>query len=203
MSKIKNFIASAMAALVLCSTDANAGGAAEVEVTNKDTTIDARLSYDVNNTLNIFGRTRLSIDYEGNTSQLGVVDLNFSLDKGFSALVEAHYLSNRGVIPRFGFGYFTNYKSFSVYCNALASLQDSPDAELYTVVKFRPKLSKTITLIADSELILGFDKDINYFIERVWAGVDFGVYSVGAYQQSFITLEDQVITGGAFFRLEY
>ena len=154
MSKIKNLIVAALAALTLYSTDATANpkAALEAEVTNKDTTIDARLSYDVNDKVNLFGRTRLTIDYEGNTNQLGVVDVNFNLPKGFSAIGEAHWVSKRGVVPRIGFGYFNNYKDFSAYCNAVASLQESPDAEVYAVLKFRPELTKGIKLIKTSKI---------------------------------------------------
>jgi hypothetical protein len=176
-NKVKQKIKKGLATLALAATlafpfSAKAGGNVELMVGNKAHTLDVKLFSNVAKDTGLLARTRVGVDYEGNSSALTFLDIYQSLGKGFSAALVPQYTPDKGLVVMLGPQYIGKWKDLSTIILLAASLEDNPNYNLITSTSYKPKLTSELNLVTQLETTNIFNNQGHVFsTERVRLGL--------------------------------
>ncbi len=159
---------------ILTAGEAHAGSV-EVMAGTQATTLDAKLSGPIAGDAGFFLRSRTTAAYDGTVSAFELVDITYSLRKGFDAVAEVQMTSS--VMPRAGVQYYHNFGSVAMY--SLVTV-DTHYAELTAFVQYMPKIKDNVNGFAKVETIqdVGLDGYI-WGTERAHLGIDVKGYKAG------------------------
>ncbi|MFH1520176.1 MAG: hypothetical protein ABID61_00880 [Candidatus Micrarchaeota archaeon] len=129
----------------------------ELMAGHNQTTIDLKASAEITKKLGVFMRARPSVDYDGNISSFGLVDLTINLTDGLDAVGEVQFVGGK-VVPRAGVQHFIKTGDFSAYNLATLGMDSESYLELLTALKYCPALSQTLKLLAHVENVTDLDK---------------------------------------------
>lgn len=179
--KIKKGLATlALATTLAFPLSAKAGGAVELMAGNKAHTTDVKLFGEVAKNTGLLARTRVGVDYEGNSSAITFLDLYQSLGKGFSAALVPQYTPNNGLVVMAGPQYIGRWEDLSAIVLAATSLEEKPSYTLITSTSYRPKLTSDLSLATQLETTNIFNNQGHVFSnERVRLGLNKNGFEAG------------------------
>lgn len=144
----------------------------ELTATQDAVTLDAKVAKDVAPNVGLFAKHAVTRAHEGGMGYFGLTDLSYDTGTAFSPTLEAQFIPDLGIVPRFGVGYFNALGDASVYALPSVSLTDSPDAELFVSAGYDPKGTG---FSARTDFVSHYDKDGHAFTvgkPRVCYGTD-------------------------------
>lgn len=152
----------------------------------KKTTIDViffryfKNSEKENSRFLFFNRNRASVDYkQTSTTNLPAfgfteaISYNHPKLKGFAPVFVAQIFNN-GVFPKAGIQYFYRKKDVTFFSWLVSETLRTPQIDFFVLARYEPKLSSTLNLFAQLELVNGFPTDANAnhnFIQRTRLGL--------------------------------
>ena len=148
---------------------ANADEWIEVEGTNRDATLDVKLTNPLGNGFGYFARHRSTVDYENQYNPFTVADLTFGLVGGVDAVAEGQF-TLMGFDPRFGLQAYTKLGGLSLY--GLITANRDQNAEAIIDAKYTAPIDENITLFSEVEAVANGSKEgLAFTIQRGRLGV--------------------------------
>lgn len=191
----KKIAMATLAAATLATSSASAldmmpHGRAEVMVGDNQSTLDLKASQNLTEKINLFGRAKVTRDYETHTtSPFAFIDVNYSLGKGFSAFYETQFIDLKDstlMTPRFGISYFTPITKDLTFFSAtsLNVTQDKdPKQNVETVnnLRYTPQIGNSkYYALAQVETVSNFGSDgLNFATQNFRFGAGKGKLEAG------------------------
>ena len=184
MNKIKKYIGTALLAGCLALSNIYPSNAAKgiVEIINgnKNITTDQKMFVSIDNDTSMLFRNRTTIGDKNQVSKFSLVDLCYNLGNGVEAVGEMQFIPGLKTEPRLGLQYFNKHKDLSLFLLGVSTLNQNPEYEVTSVVKYTPKMNDNLRLFTQAEIITNFSDDYhNFDVQRLRFGVDNNGFKYG------------------------
>jgi hypothetical protein len=168
------------AGLMLGTPKAANADSIELMAGNKNTTMDLKASASIAERLGVFIRARPSVDYSGEISTFGLMDLSVGLGGGLDAVGEVQ-AAGGSVVPRAGLQYFIRTGDFSLYALGTAGLDAAPCLEALVALRYAPMLRGSLRLLAAAEDVTDARPAGHIFsTQRIRLGLEWKGWGAGA-----------------------
>ena len=148
---------------------------------DKSSTLDLKVMGDIAPRVGFFARSRLTMDYQGNSSNFTIGQVSYTLVDSLDATLGAQAGTGVDVTPRAGFQYATNVKDVKVAAAVTGILSEKTQGELLGRVTYLPQISDGVKAYLQVESISTFAKEGHVAsVQRCRAGVDVDGLQLGA-----------------------
>ncbi len=172
MDKIKTLICAGLLALGVAAPAKAADGSLEVMCGNQACATDLKVSGSIAPKTGIFVRQITGIDYEGQVSPFGLVDVTYNLIGGLDVVAEAQYSPGMGLVPRVGAQYFGQFGDFSAYALVTTSVKDPVFGEVVANLRYQPALTEKLDGVVNVEALTDLSKKGHDFsAQKIRVGV--------------------------------
>ena len=181
VKKVGKFVAGSLlgAALIFGAGKARADSI-ELMAGHNQTTLDIKAGAKVNDKVNIFGRVRPTVNYEGELSTFGLMDLSINLIGPLDFVAEVQMFGGQ-VVPRAGLQYFGMFGDFKIYTLMTVGMNENPNLESLTVLAFNPKLNELLGILARLENVTDLGSEGHEFsTQRLRLALTIAKFALGA-----------------------
>jgi len=136
-------------------------------------------TFDEERKWSLFSRSRATVDYKDNTNLFTGAYLNYTTHSGFGGTVVGR-ISSRGSGGDIGVHFFRGKEAFMIYALASIDVSSETSYSWFSILRFKPELSKNWRLYSSLELFSNFN-DVGHVasVQRIRAGLDRKGYQFG------------------------